>query len=647
MCGIAGQLNFDRQQPVLRPELELMAERLAHRGPDDEGVYLDGNLGLAHRRLSILDLSAAGHQPMPSASGRYWITFNGEIYNFRELRNDLKTSGYPFRSHTDTEVLLGLFERHGRECLLQLQGMFAFAIWDKQERALFLARDPLGIKPLYYYRDNHRFLFASEIKAILVSREVACELDPRGLQNFFAHGHSASPVTIYRQIHKLPPGHWILVRDGKTIAQQYWNPHPGPDHNDVRLSWDEKASELKDLLTRSVKAHLVSDVPVGVFLSGGLDSSAVVALMAQTGAQIKTFSIGFKSERKYNELDKARTVAAHFGTQHQEAVLDENDLRDCLETMVYHYDEPFGDPAAFPTYLVSRLARETVKVCLSGEGADELFGGYRRYLAERYGGVYRALPSVLRAKLIPGLVSPLPRSYRLKQLVRTLNISDPVKRQGNWQMIFTDDLRRNLFQGQRLNGLDPEDAYDCFRLHRAPDGSDGLNGVLYADIRSWLTDCYLEKVDKASMAVGLEARVPFLDRAVVEFALQLPADMKVKLDLNPGGRSLKRLFGRMLRNLLPRSILDQPKHGFAVPFDPWFRGGLKSFVGEILLDARTRRRGYFNMRFIEQLFNEHQRGREVRNKHLWLLLMFELWHRAYIDRRAHEREGSEVSLAVG
>jgi len=632
MCGIAGQLNFNSHRPVVREDLEIMAERLAHRGPDDQGVYLDGNLGLAHLRLSILDLSAAGHQPMSSADRRFWITYNGEVYNYQQLRRDLEAAGYPFRSHTDTEVVVALFQKLGEGCLLRLEGMFAFAIWDKETRTLFLARDPLGIKPLYYYQDSERFLFASEIKAILAAPGVPKDVDFLGLHNFFAHGHSTAPLTIYRRIQKLRPGHWILVRDGRVTVQPYWNPRPGPDRNGASARWEEKASELRQLLTRSVHAHLVSDVPVGVFLSGGLDSSALVALMAQAGARVKTFSVGFKSHSKYNELDKARMVANHFGTDHHELMLDENDLRDSLEKLVYYYDEPFGDPAAFPTYFVSRLARQTVKVCLSGEGADELFGGYRRYMAERYSGAFRTLPTVLRSKVIPHLVNQLPRSYRLKQLVRTLDISDPVQRQGNWQMVFTDDLRYELFKTQTSDHPNGHDVYDSFRRYRIPDGTDGLNGVLFADVRSWLADCYLEKVDKASMAVGLEARVPFLDRAVVEFALQLPADQKVKLDLRPRGRSLKRLFGYVLRDLLPAPILNNPKHGFAVPLDPWFRATLSRFLGEVLLDDRARRRGYFNMPLIERLWNEHRSGRETRSKQLWLLAMFELWHRAYIDR---------------
>ena len=631
MCGIAGRFDFAPGARVAEAELRAMADRIAHRGPDDLGLHVDGPLGLAHRRLSILDLSSAGHQPMSRAGGRYWIVYNGEIYNFRELRQRLEGRGEGFTSHTDTEVLLALYATYGRDCLLLLQGMYAFAIWDREERRLLLVRDPLGIKPLYYYADGARLVFASEVKAILAAPGVPREIDPAGLENYFAHGHSTAPTTIYRGIRKLPPGHLVEVVAGRVDVRPFWHPRPAPDRGHA-APWPEQVGALRELLARSVASHLVSDVPLGVFLSGGLDSSAIVALMAlSAGTRIKTFSIGFDFGQRYNELDDARVVARHFATDHHEIVLRENDLRDSLETLVYHFDEPFGDPAAFPTYFVSRLARESVKVCLSGEGADELFGGYRRYLVERYGKAFRALPGAIRRALVRPLVESLPRQYRLKQLVRVLDVEDPVRRQGSWQMLFTDEMRRDLFAARALDGVDPAGVYDSFRRHRAADGSDGLNGVLFADVRSWLADCYLEKVDKASMAVSLEARVPFLDRGVVEYALGLPIDSKVKLSWDRRERRLKRVFAGVLDGLLPEAILRKPKHGFAVPLDPWFRGKLSTFIAEILFDGRTRRRGYFETAYVEKMFRDHREGRQVRNKQLWLLVLFELWHRTYLD----------------
>ena len=632
MCGIAGRLDFDSSARASERELRAMSDRIAHRGPDGHGIYTDGPLGLVHRRLSIIDLSRAGHQPMSRAEDRYWITYNGEIYNFRELRERLEGRGVTFRSNTDTEVLLALYETYGRECLLMLHGMYAFAIWDRRERKLFLARDPLGIKPLYYYHDGNKLVFASEIKSLLEAEGVPREIDPAGLQNFFAHGHSTAPTTIYRGIRKLPPGHCIEAANGQVEVGPFWHPRSGPDRNGSP-SWEQQVGDLGGLLEKCVDSHLVSDVPLGVFLSGGLDSSAIVALMARNaGQRIKTFSIGFDFGQRYNELDDARIVARHFSTDHHEIVLREDDLRDSLETLVYHYDEPFGDPAAFPTYFVSRLARENVTVCLSGEGADELFGGYRRYLAERYGSIFRLLPASLRRSLVRHLLEKLPRQYRLKQLVRVLDNEDPVLRQGNWQMLFTDAMRGDLFSPSALDGLDSESVYESFRRHREPGGKDGLNGVLFADLRSWLADCYLEKVDKASMAVSLEARVPFLDRSVVEYALELPIDSKVKWAWQRDQRSLKRVFAGVLEGVLPDKILNKPKHGFAVPLDPWFRGKLSPYIAEILFDDRTRKRGYFDMTYVEKMFRDHREGREVRNKQLWLLVVFELWHRVCMDR---------------
>lgn len=633
MCGIAGYLNFNPQQPVDEALLIHMARQIAHRGPDDQGIYTDHHLGLAHRRLSILDLTSAGHQPMSTADGRYWIAYNGEVYNFPELRRELQADGYPFRSRTDTEVILALYQKTGKSFLSRLEGMYAFAIWDTVEKELFLARDPLGIKPLYYYHDSRHFAFASEMKALLALPFVPRELDPEGVQNFFAHGHSTAPRSICRHIRKLLPGHSLTITDAQLREANFWHPQIANDQDHgSELRRQQKADALEELLFRAIESHLISDVPVGVFLSGGLDSSAMVALMSRLGhRQIKTFTVGFDASKHYSELDDARIVAKHFHTDHHEMVLTEKELLAGIERLIYHFDEPFGDPAAFPTYFVSQLAAEHVKVCLSGEGGDELFGGYRRYLTERYGGLYRMLPGMLGNRLIPAIVGKVPRSRRLKQMIRTISIKDPAVRQANWQMVFTDEMRHQLFADSIFDSHADQGIYESFRRHRCPKGSDGMSGVLYADTRAWLADRYLEKADKMSMAHGLESRVPFLDKAVVEFAFRLPIDDKVKLNLKRKGRSLKRLLGLVLEDLLPRAILDKPKHGFAVPLDPWFRGELRNFVADILFDQRTRQRGYFNIKVIENLFNDHIAGREVRSNHLWLLILFELWQRRFLD----------------
>ncbi len=633
MCGIAGYLNHDTHRPAEDSLLRVMGRRMAHRGPDDEGIYTDKNAGLVHRRLSILDLSSAGHQPMSSPDKRYWIAFNGEIYNFQELRKEFENENYPFRSRTDTEVIIALYQKYGKDCLLKLLGMYAFAIWDTVERELFIARDPQGIKPLYFFNNGNHFAFASEMKSLLVLPFIPKELDPEGVQNYFAHGHSTAPVSICKNIKKLEPGHFLSIKDGKVTETLFWHPQIGKDRNGVGKEHKEQSyNELKRLLNEAVESHLIADVPVGVFLSGGLDSSAMVAMMAKHGhSRIKTFTIGFDFGQHYSELDDARLVAKHFKTDHHEMVLTKKDLQDSIEKLVFHFDEPFGDPAAFPTYFVSQLAAQHVKVCLSGEGGDELFGGYRRYLTERYGGLYRMLPGLLSAKMIPSIVNRIPRSRRLKQMIRTISINDPVVRQANWQMVFTDEMRHDLFKAGKFNSYEDESVYESFRRHRISDGSDGMNGLLYADSRAWLADRYLEKADKMSMAHGLESRVPLLDRPIVEFAYRLPIDYKVKVEFSKRKRTLKRLLGQVLEDTLPQAILDKPKHGFAVPLDPWFRGEMSSFVSDILFDDRTRQRGYFNMTMVEKLFKDHTEGREVRNNHLWLLILFELWHRMYMD----------------
>ncbi|GAB4339975.1 MAG: asparagine synthase (glutamine-hydrolyzing) [Calditrichia bacterium] len=643
MCGIAGIMYLDNQRPVSPKLVEAMIDPIAHRGPDDQGVFTERNIGLGHRRLSILDLSAAGHQPMSSPIGDGWIVYNGEIYNFQKLRQYLKSLNITFASNTDTEVLLAMLELEGTDALLQFEGMYAFAYWKPSTNTLMLARDPLGIKPLYYYMNEHLFAFASEIKSLLAIPEVPRELNPEGLQNFLAHGHSPAPQTLFKGIYKLLPGHWMQVHNGKMWQKKFWSPVVGPDEALQEREEEEYLETLSEMLADSVQDHLISDVPVGVFLSGGLDSSALVALMARSGqSRIKTFTIGFDFGQRYNEIDDARVVADYYATDHHELVLTSRDLQDSLFKLIQSFDEPFGDPAAFPTYFVSQLASQHVKVVLSGEGGDELFGGYKRYLAERYSEWYRHLPDFLRAKAIPALTNRVPRARRLKQLVRTIQIQDPVIRQANWQMVFSGDLRQELLKNGPFNTIPDDCVYESFRRYRRPDGKDGMNGVLYADSRSWLSDRYLEKADKTSMAHSLEVRVPFLTPQIAEFAYSLPIDSKVKLQPFSKKRQLKRLFAQALENLLPKSILEKPKHGFAVPLDPWFRQETGNLVAEILFDSRTRQRGYFNTELIERMFTDHRKGREVRNNQLWLLVLFELWHREYLDKVKQPVEMYEV-----
>jgi asparagine synthase (glutamine-hydrolysing) len=623
MCGICGVLRFDPEARVDARLVEVMAQSLVHRGPDDGGVYAEGPVALGNRRLKIIDLSPKGHQPMANEDATAWIVYNGEVYNFREVRAVLAARGHRFISKTDTEVVLQAYEEWGEDFLQHLNGMFALAIWDARRRRLLLARDRLGIKPLYYARLHDRLLFASEIKALLRHPELPRELGMRGLSNYFTYGHAVAPDTIFAAVRKLLPGHYAVASGSGFKEVCYWDVDFGrkvPEAPDAVL-----AERLREDVERSVRRQMVADVPVGAFLSGGVDSSAIVAFMARAqGQPVRTFSVGFEGGPAYNELADAARVARHLGTEHHELHLRESDLLGCLETLVYHYDEPFGDAAAFPTYLVARLAREHVTVCLTGEGGDEIFGGYRRYVAERYLAPLTALPRWLRRYALPAIVQALPRLRRLKKIAASLGIDDAPRRYGHWLTVFSDDMRAALLSEACTELARREDAYAVYdRYYRGE--WDLLDRLLYIDLKTWLADAYLEKVDKATMAVSLEARVPLLDHELVEFAAALPARYKIR------GLRTKVLFKRALEGLLPRATIEKPKHGFAVPTEPWFRGRLRGFAADILFDERTRRRPYFDHAYVGRLFGAHKNGRHVYSDQLWLLLNFELWHRQFLD----------------
>jgi asparagine synthase (glutamine-hydrolysing) len=651
MCGIAGFLDLSRQvrgdacPEQSRRELEASAIRMAdtihHRGPDDSGVWVDAEAGIAlgFRRLAIIDLSPTGHQPMHSADGRYIIVFNGEVYNFKALRQELDELGYTFRGSSDTEVMLAAISRWGVETAIQrFIGMFAFALWDRQERRLYLVRDRLGIKPLYYYLDESRLIFASEIKAILADSSVSRQINYQGVNNFFTYGHAVAPDTIYQGIKKLLPAHYLECGNGRVEIKEYWDVYLDETQRSQAtgsLTEAEYADKVYELLRDSVRYQLVSDVPLGAFLSGGIDSSTIVGLMSTlTDQPVKTFSVGFETcgERgrsiggAYNELDDARVMAEHFRTDHHELRVKSSELIDALQKLVYHYDEPFGDAACFPTYLVSGFARDYVKVALTGEGSDEIFGGYRRYLAERLSPLYQSLPLFLRQKVVARAVHSLPRFRRLKKAISAMSVPLPDVRYGSWLTVFDDAMKLELFSAQVQELTRRFDSFEVYRRYYNRNGSlDILGRLMYTDLKTWLPDTYLEKTDKASMAVGLEARVPFLDHRLVEFAAQVPSRYKIN------GWTTKYILKKAVRQLLPESVLRKRKHGFAVPTDPWFRGDLQDFVFEILMDERTRSRGYFNFDYIGRLYKLHHSGKEVYDGQLWLLLNFELWNRAFMD----------------
>ena len=623
MCGICGILSIQCSK-IDAKFLQRMNDQIIHRGPDDEGYFIEGNIGLGSRRLSIIDL-AEGKQPIFNEDRSIVLIFNGEIYNYFELRQELIRSGHQLYTNSDTEVIVHLYEEHDVDCLHKLNGMFAFALWDRKKKRLFLARDRLGIKPLYYYLDAEKILFASEIKAILADKSIKREIDTKGLINYFTFGHSVAPDTIYQGIKKLLPAHYLLCEDGRVLIKQYWDvPLATPQEDRGEAYYQAKILEL---LSQSVKRRMIADVSLGALLSGGLDSSAIVALMSRiSNHPVQTFSVGFEFGKMYNELDDARIVARHCSTDHHELLLKDCDLIKVLHKLVYHYDEPFGDPAAFPTYLISEFARQYVKVALTGEGGDEIFGGYRRYSAERFAPYYQILPTFLRDNFIQKLVGCLPRFRRLKKALSTLSIADPPVRYGNWLAVFTDEMKRWLFDSQLDVVLEGLDAFAIYKYYYSrADSVPLINKIMYVDQKIWLPDTYLEKTDKASMAASLEARVPFLDYELVEFAASIPSKYKIKKF------ETKYILKRAMKGILPESTLRKPKHGFAVPTDTWFRGRLKDFVWDVLFDARTQSRGYFNFNYIEELYRKHERGKEVYDKQLWLLLMFELWHRRFMD----------------
>jgi len=630
MCGIYGKLS-PHQIDVSTAKVAM--DRLGHRGPDDRGVWMEGKVFLGMRRLSIIDLTG-GHQPIWNEDNSCCLIFNGELYNFLDLRPQLEDRGHVFRTRSDTEVVLHAYEEWDIDCLRCFNGMFAIAIWDALRQRLFLARDRIGEKPLYYYKGTSKFAFASEIKALLADPDIPRELNPRGLANFLSFGHAVAPDTIYRDIYKLLPGHYLIAQESGIQTREYWDVGDEPQiAPGTTLAEQQYAEKILGLLDDSVRRRMIADVPVGAFLSGGVDSSAIVALMKRhaTGA-VKTFSLGFDIGGDYNELSDAGVVAQYFGTEHHELHIRDLDLVQTLHTLVYHYDEPFGDPASFPLYLLSRFASAHVKVVVSGDGGDELFGGYRRYVADQASALYRRLPSVLTNGLAPALADRLPRFRRVKRILRTLAIADPVRRYASWLVVFRPELRGELLTPgvrEAVGDYDPSWPYEhYYRSLNGTSEADHLNRLMYVDLKTWLADAYMEKADKATMACGLEARLPMLDHRLVELAFQIPGQYKIR------GRSTKLIFKRAVGDLLPAAVLRKPKHGFAVPIDPWFRGKLKNFTFDVLLDDRTKRRGYFDMAVVERLWREHVRGRHVRSSQLWLLLNFELWHRIFMDREA-------------
>jgi asparagine synthase (glutamine-hydrolysing) len=620
MCGICGIVSLDATSSPDRAALAAMNAAMAHRGPDSDGILVDGPAGLAARRLSIIDLEG-GDQPLANEDGTVHVVQNGEVYNYRELRAELERRGHRFTTHSDTEVLAHLYEEHGPAFVERLRGMFAVAIWDSRERRLVLARDRFGIKPLYYRNAGGALSFGSELKSLLRQPGFGRELDLDALEAFLAFNSIPAPLTIFSEARKLPPGHVLTWDGGQPRLARYARPAP-VSAEDVRSEDDEElAVEVRERLRDSVRAHLVADVPVGVLLSGGIDSSALTALAAsESQGRVSTFSIGFE-ESSFDELSAARLVAERYGADHHELVV-RPDAVELLPRLVEAFDEPFADSSALPTYLVSQLAAGSVKVALSGEGGDELFGGYYTYVADQL--APRLAPA---ARAVRGLVERLPSSsakasldYRAKRFVRGAHLP-PLERHHAWKEIFSDDARAELLARSRDGAADPLDVYRARYAETA--GAEPLARLQDVDLGIYLVDDLLVKTDRASMAHSLEARVPFCDAVVSELALALPSDKKVR------GLAKKRLLRRAVAPLLPRTVVRARKQGFSAPVAAWLRGPLEPFAREVLAADTLERHGYLRAAQVSGLIDEHVSGREDLSRQIWGLMAFTLWVERY------------------
>ncbi|MDP9376411.1 MAG: asparagine synthase (glutamine-hydrolyzing) [Actinomycetota bacterium] len=616
MCGICGFAGRDSGSAADPERLRAMNETLRHRGPDDAGELLDGPVALAMRRLSIIDL-AHGHQPIANEDKSVQLVLNGEIYNHRGLRDDLRARGHSFASGSDVEVVVHLYEEYGLDCLQHLRGMFALALWDKRRRRLVLARDAFGIKPLYWSHGPDGLAFGSELKALTADPAFSRELDPEALEAYLAFNSIPAPLTIYKAARKLRPGHLLVWEDGQVAVRCWSRPRPVNAGSERTETADELAEELRERLRDSVRAHLVSDVPVGVLLSGGIDSSALTALAAQeNGGRISTFSIGFE-ERSFDELDRARLVAQRYGTDHHEEIL-RPDAIELLPRLAQAFDEPMADSSSLATWLVCELASRHVKVVLSGEGADELFGGYFTYVAHllaAWAGRPAAAAAPL-ASMLPSSSSRVSLDYKLKRFTAAAALA-PLERHHAFKEIFGPQSRTALL-AQQDSGHDPVEKLRA--RYAETRGVEPLARLQDVDVGIYLPDDLLVKTDRASMAHSLEARVPFLDPVVYELAAGLPRSLRVRAGAK------KRLLRKAIEPLVPRSIVHGPKRGFSIPAAAWLRGELQPMARDLLAPERIRAQGIFSPEAVTDVLERHVSGREDLSRQLWGLLTFAVWH---------------------
>ena len=641
MCGIVGIVNKSRRK-VSRERLEAMARLLQHRGPDDAGLYLSENhkgAGLAHRRLSIIDLEG-GHQPLCNEDGTVWVVFNGEVYNYQELTRLLTARGHTFRTKSDTEAIVHMYEEKGEGVFQYLRGMFAFAIWDDRTGRLLLGRDRLGQKPLFYWEGTRAFAFASEVRALTVLDGFPRRVDAEALHHYLTYQYVPTPMSIFEGVRKLPPAHYAVLEDGKLRTKRYWSP---PFEREIPAGEKSYVDQVRTTLSAATRMRLISDVPLGAFLSGGMDSSITVGLMSSlAGEKVRTFSIGFQ-EKRYDELEYARLAAERFSTEHREFVVEPRAL-EVLPRLVWHFGEPFADSSAIPTYYVSQQTRRFVTVALTGDAGDECFAGYPRYKAAKMASWFDAMPRALRGLAASRIWKHLPASVeqktirrRLKKLMAALNLP-PEERYLRWICIFDDEGKDSLYTPEfAAQVAGNRSANILLNAYRRLGHRDFVTRTTFVDMITYLPDDLLVKVDITSMACSLETRSPFLDHKVVELAARMPIDLKLR------GFRGKYILKKAFADLLPDRIIKRPKMGFGVPISVWFRESMKDFVRDCLCSKRARERGIFDPKAVKGLIDDHVAGRFDHGYRLWALLMLELWARMFIDQKSPGSVPPEVA----
>lgn len=628
MCGICGKIYVDTNRQVERRVVEYMAHLLHHRGPDEDGFFIKGNVGLGHKRLSIIDVTH-GKQPISNETGTLHILCNGEIYNYRSLRDDLIARGHVFKTRSDTEVILHLYEEEHERCLQKLWGMFAFIIWDEKNQQLFMARDRIGKKPLFYAHLNDRFLFASELKAMLADPAFNREIDYEAIHDFLTYQYVPYPSTVFKQAQKLPPGSYLIFSQGNPRVYRWWELQYEPKRT---ITFDQAREETLCLIDDAVKIRLESEVPLGVFLSGGVDSSAVVAFMRKhISGELKTFSIGFEVE-EFNELPYARRVAGLFETKHHEFVVRPNAIA-TLPRLVWHFDEPYADSSALPSYYVSEMAKQYVTVALNGDGGDESFCGYTRYKGFRPFEKFKIIPETVRRYLLQpatrSLFAWLQNSAFLEKLfyVNQVSLMNDERRYAQMMIIFRDYMKP-LMYGERIESWLKKDSLEIMlAFMRNSLVHEPIDKMTYSDIMTYLAGDLLPKMDRATMAHGVEGRSPFLDHRIMEFAARLPANIRFK------DNELKHLLKSALSAILPDDILWRQKKGFGVPISHWFKKDLFAVSRDILLSRSAADRNLFNMQYIKKLLDDHQKGSQNHHHRIWALLNLEVWFRTFIDRK--------------